>query len=251
MMNNVLAHLGGSSHTLYLYAPPVDKYAVHASFLLEGGEKGAYVTHEAPEQVREKLGENVHCDVLSPQEKDSIKAYQRILIDGASIEEVGNGELKELGNGKTVLCTYDMSTIDPKKIKLLVRQYDKLILSSDSATVLSSNKVPPKELKNGMVDEFVKKELKTIVLALLAKSPMCGREIKVEIYRHFNILLSSGTLYPLLHELEKSGLVKCHLGIKTKTYNPVDRGEVLNIINEHIQAKNLLNDFLQSTVGDV
>lgn len=246
-IDSVFSHLYDQTHTLYLYAPPVDKYAVHASFLSQG--KGAYITKENVQLIKEKLGGDFGFEVVSPQDKDRIKRYPRILIDGSSVKEEVE-ELTEVCQGKTVLCTCDVSSLDPTKIKGLVNQYDKLILSTDSATVLSSKERPVKKINNSLVDEFVKKELKSIVLALLVREPRCGREIKLEIYKHFNILLSSGTLYPLLHELEKAGLLKCYAGIKTKTYEPVDKGEVLRLVNEHIQAKNFLNNFLQSTVRE-
>ncbi len=102
--------------------------------------------------------------------------------------------------------------------------------------------------QNEFVDKLVKKELNTIVLALLAGEPMCGRELKLAIFKHFNILLSSGTLYPLLHELEKENLLQCHNGIKTKTYRPTDEKKIKGMIYEHIAAKNHLNAFLENTI---
>lgn len=101
---------------------------------------------------------------------------------------------------------------------------------------------------NYPLDVFVKGELNTIVLALLAKEPMCGRELKLAIFKHFNILLSSGTLYPLLHELEKEKLLQCHYGVKTKTYSPTDEKKIREMIYEHISAKNHLNAFLENTI---
>ncbi|MBI5073548.1 PadR family transcriptional regulator [Candidatus Woesearchaeota archaeon] len=101
---------------------------------------------------------------------------------------------------------------------------------------------------NDMLDVFVKRELNTIVLALLAKEPMCGRELKLAVFKHFNILLSSGTLYPLLHELEKENLLQCHNGVKTKTYRPTDEKKIKMMIYEHIAAKNHLNAFLEKTI---
>ena len=101
---------------------------------------------------------------------------------------------------------------------------------------------------NERVDTLVKKELNTIVLALLAEEPMCGRELKLAIFKHFNVLLSSGTLYPLLHELEKENLLQCRVGVKTKTYNLIDKDKVCDLIYGHIAAKNHLNAFLENTI---
>ena len=102
---------------------------------------------------------------------------------------------------------------------------------------------------NELLDVFVKRELNTIVLALLTKEPLCGRELKLAIFKHFNILLSSGTLYPLLHDLEKENLLQCHNGVKTKTYSPTDEKKIRCLIYEHIAAKNHLNVFLKNTIG--
>ncbi|MBU3913094.1 MAG: PadR family transcriptional regulator, partial [Nanoarchaeota archaeon] len=157
--------------------------------------------------------------------------------------------LTENFKNHSILCTYDISKLNPNTIKDLVKGHDKLILSTDTATILSSKTLSNKELMNSkLIDEFVKRELKTIVLALITKQPQCGREIQMEIYKNFGILLSSGTLYPLLHELEQNKLLECNSGIKTKTYMPADERRIRKMINEHIQAKNFLNNFLQTTM---
>ncbi len=273
-LNTIFSSMDGANHVLHLYSPNVNKYLIHASFLANGREKAAYVTGEDPTIIEKKFKPfNIELSIFNPKDINEIMTYKRVVIDGASItpkvfrkdgkERRGERDiireyashpkrekyLAENFKDHSILCTYDISKLYPNMIKTLVKQHDKLILSTESATVLSSKSLSVKELTNNkLIDEFVKRELKTIVLALIAKQPQCGREIQLEIYKNFGILLSSGTLYPLLHQLEKNRLLNCTYGIKTKTYEPADEKRIKKIIREHIQAKNFLNNFLQSVM---
>lgn len=273
-LDTIFSSIDGAKHILHLYSPTINKYLIHASFIANGEGKVAYVTGEDPSIIEKKFNSfNIELSIFNPKDINKIMTYGRVVIDGSSINpKVFRREIKER-RGETdiineyashytrevylaknfkdnsILCTYDISKLHPNIIKSLVKEHDKLILSTDTATVLSSKTLPAKELMNNkLIDEFVKRELKTIVLALIAKQPQCGREIQLEIYKNFGILLSSGTVYPLLHELEKNKLLECSYGIKTKTYKLADEKQVRKIIIEHIQAKNLLNNFLQSVM---
>jgi len=102
--------------------------------------------------------------------------------------------------------------------------------------------------KETRINKLTRGELKVIILALLTKNPLCGHELKLEIFQQFRILPSSGTLYPLLHELENLGLLKSSQGIKTKTYELIKKESILKIIGEHVQAKDSFNHFLKSAI---
>jgi len=97
------------------------------------------------------------------------------------------------------------------------------------------------------VHRFVKDQLETIVLALLVREPMCGTDIIKTIHNKFGVLLSPGTIYPLLHELEKKKLLECEYGVKTKTYGPVEGAEerIRELLDEHVKASRFLSKFLQ------
>ena len=273
-LNTIFSSIDGANHVLHLYSPNLNKYLIHASFLSNGEGKVAYVTGEDSAVIEKKFKSfNIELSIFNPKDINEIMTYERVIIDGSSIRpkvfrkepKERRGEihiireyashpkrekyLAENFKNHSILCTYDISKLYPNIIKSLVKEHDKLIFSTDDATVLSSKTLSNKELMNSkLIDEFVKRELKTIVLALVAKEPSCGREIQMKIYKNFGILLSSGTLYPLLHELEKNKLLECNSGVKTKTYMPVDEKMIKKIITEHIQAKNFLNNFLQSTM---
>jgi len=61
------------------------------------------------------------------------------------------------------------------------------------------------------------------------------------------VLLSPGTIYPLLHNLEERGLLKCEYGVKTKTYKPTKAAseKIRKMLEEHVKASRFLSRFLQ------
>lgn len=276
---NAVFSVAGIKHVLHLYAPTVNKYLIHANFLLNGNEKTAYVSGEEPEKITKKFEQfKVNFSVIPPTNMNEIFGFKKILIDGASIspeiiESLKEGHRKKIGEeiiakkylehnkrerylaenfkGHSILCTYDISKLSPRKIKILVEQHDKLILTTDSATIVSSRSFLDKRLLgSSLIDGFVKRELETIILALLTKKSMCGRDIKMKIYKNFNVLLSSGTLYPMLHKLQKDNLLKCRHMIKTKIYAIADEKDVRKILNDHMQVKNFLNNFIELNIND-
>jgi DNA-binding PadR family transcriptional regulator len=76
---------------------------------------------------------------------------------------------------------------------------------------------------------------------------MCGTEIIGNIHLEFNVLLSPGTIYPLLQSLKDKGLLAIEKNGKAKVYVPVKNAEprIRSIIDEHIQTRKLLNQYLQ------
>ncbi len=92
LLNTIFAGINGSKHILHLYAPSVNKYALHAAFL--SGRKGstAYVTAEKPDLVFEQLDFLANKpDILYPLKLNKIKEYANAVIDAATI----NPELAE------------------------------------------------------------------------------------------------------------------------------------------------------------
>ncbi len=54
---------------------------------------------------------------------------------------------------------------------------------------------------------LVKTFLNIIVLTMLQKEPSHGYTLITDIHKKFDVLLSLGTLYPLLYSLEKKKLI--------------------------------------------
>ncbi|MBU4501098.1 MAG: helix-turn-helix transcriptional regulator [Nanoarchaeota archaeon] len=250
-INTIFSSLNGSRRILHLYTSTVDKYAIHKTFFSRNNGKTVYVSNDDPKIVKKKL-HKPELTVILPKNMGGLPSCKTVILDGESIteEEEFKKCISQLSLGQAILCTFDLSKLNSRRIKELTKEYDKLILTTDSTTVVSSKSLSKKNFSNKkIVDEFVKKELKTIVLAFLLGKPMCGTDIKKKIFERFNILLSSGTLYPLLHELEEKELLTCHYGVKTKTYEPTNKKKIESILNEHMEAKNFLNDFLQKAIS--
>ena len=149
----------------------------------------------------------------------------------------------------TILCMYDITKLSKDECRRLLEKHSKAIIIKDSNTLVTESF--SLNITNGFLEKFVKDELGTIILSLVAKEPVCGTDIKKRIYENFHVLLSSGTLYPLLHKLEKEGFLQSKLGFeKIKTYTVTDREKVSNTVNDHMQAKNFLNMFVRSNMQD-
>ena len=253
---NTILSAAGLHHTLHLYTPNVSKYAIQTPFLDAANEeeKVIYVTNEKSDRVRQGLkGLDIDLSIIKPSEIDKIKGKKmRVVIDAGSINPEEHGKIEKHLSGMEkanfILCTYDVSKLSPEMIKELVGFHDKLMLTTSDVTVLSSESFDELKLGDESVERFVKNDLDTIVLALILEKPMCGTDIIKTIHKNFNVLLSSGTIYPLLHSLEKKGLLKCEYEVKTKTYKPMKGAEpkIRSLLNEHVQTSRFLSKFLSS-----
>jgi PadR family transcriptional regulator PadR len=70
--------------------------------------------------------------------------------------------------------------------------------------IVDLSKDPDKEWR----ERFVRSHLDLVVLRLLKDKPKWGYEINIGIREKFNVYLSAGTLYPLLHTLQDNGYVE-------------------------------------------
>lgn len=249
------------NHTLYLYAPGVDKYHVQAPFLamLKDGERAIYVTHEKDiDMMLGKFGElGIEITIIDPEKlkklNGSSKRKLRILVDGATFthehlyyEKI----LDKLSEKHFVMCTYPVTKIHPNLLKELVAGHEKLIFSSQDTTLLSSDTLNKSGLSEESIERFVKNNIEMVVLSLVFKEPMCGLDIIKKIHKNFNVLISPGTMYPLLHTLMKKGLVKCEVGIKSKVYKvPEDaKPKINNLLGNQVQTSICLGKLLK--IGD-
>ncbi len=254
--NALTGTLSLSRHILFLYTSNINKYVVQSSFFAMSvdAEHLVYVTDEQPGLIMKMFEKNKNLSVIHSEDRDSLKTMGkklRIIMDMSSIK-TGHEELETfLDENKniTALCMYDLSRLAPERLKKLAASHDRLILNTPDITILSGEKF---DVADASIERFVKEYLDIVVLALIASKPMCGTDILDIVHKNFNVLLSPGTLYPLLHRLKKEGLLECECSIKKKFYKPAKGSEISiwHILNEHNIANTFLNDFIKSRCSE-
>ena len=81
-----------------------------------------------------------------------------------------------------------------------------------------------RRLKGMTPGKYVKTSLDLVILAILSGKPMYGYKIMAAIHKEFGVLLSPGSLYPLLHLLEEKKLVESHVDGGKKVYVATNEG---------------------------
>jgi DNA-binding PadR family transcriptional regulator len=241
----------------------VNKYSIQRAFLASIGkdEKAVYVTtDDSASLIQEFSPMNVELEIIKPEEIKGLENGKncklRIIMDAGSIPNQEDVEIEErehyineLGKRHSIdcLCTYDVAKLNPKIIQHLATYHNHLQLTTSDLTVISGDFIDKSMLSDESIEKMVKDNLETIILALLQKKPMCGTEIIGTIHLEFNVLLSPGTIYPLLQSLKERGLLTLEKNGKAKVYAPAKDAEpkIKSIIDEHIQARKLLTHYLQ------
>ena len=94
---------------------------------------------------------------------------------------------------------------------------------------------------NQYISRIVKNNLDVVVLATLAKKPMCGYDLIKDIFSKYNVFLSQGTVYPLLYVLREKGVIQVEFAksdMRTKIYYVTSDGDefVREELNEFMKA---------------
>ncbi|MEM2342173.1 MAG: PadR family transcriptional regulator [Candidatus Bathyarchaeia archaeon] len=82
-----------------------------------------------------------------------------------------------------------------------------------------------------------------IILLEILKSPLSGYDIITTIYRKFNFLISSGTVYSTLYALEREGLIKGVKRDRKRVYVLTRKGEIFieNVLAMQENIENLIS----------
>jgi len=256
------ADVEGVKHILHLYTPKVDKYTIQRAFLASilNDEEAFYVTNDDSAYPTHEFNSIVELKIIKPEEIRDLKREEkcklRVIIDAGSMPNQKDSEvderesyINELCKKHSIncLCTYDVSKISPSMVKKMADHHNQLQLTTTDLTVLSGGLIDRSKLSVGSIEKMVKRNLETIILTLVQRKPMCGTDIMKTIHLEFNVLLSPGTIYPLLHSMEEKGLLTFEKIGKAKTYAPAKDAElrIKNLLNERIQGHQLLNQYLQ------
>jgi len=100
--------------------------------------------------------------------------------------------------------------------------------------------------------KYVKTSLDLVVLAILNGKPMHGYKIMAAIHTEFGVLLSPGTLYPLLHLLEEELLIESRDEGGKKVYEATNKGRTRfqNAFTMFKTSMNQLENFVKRNGKD-
>lgn len=109
-------------------------------------------------------------------------------------------------------------------------------------------KISEDSISAEVLEETVKKSLNIILLSLIKRKSMSGFEIIKEIVTRFNVLLSQGTVYPVLYNFEDLGYFNSKLreDNKTKIYFPSAEGA--KFIDEQINEFKIIHNNIRNMV---
>ena len=251
------------NHTLHLYTPKVDKYTIQRAFLIpaQNEKQTVYVTtSDQAALMREFNPANVKLRIIPPEGLKELKKEEnremQLIVDAGSMVDQKSVEIEEREKflnafckerNLDCLCTYNVAKLSFEKIKQLAIYHNQLRLTTSDLTILSGDLFDESKVSGDSIEKMVKDNLENIILAILQKETMCGTDIIGTIHLKFNVLLSPGTIYPLLHSLKQKGLLSVKKSGKEIVYGPVEEAKprIRNLVNSHIQAHQLLNHYLQ------
>ena len=259
-----------SDHIIHLYTSKVDRYMIQRAFLVSKNNDGStiIVSSDDPETIRRELySVDAELLILKPEEIERLETEvkegrrTRFIIDAGSFPsqsetEIENRErfIDHIANKHSLscLCMYNVNKLSPDMVKRLTVFHNQLKLTTSDLTLISGDLIDRSMLSYDSIRKMVKDNLEAIILALLQRKAMCGSDIIGTIHMEFNVLLSPGTVYPLLHSFQNRGLLTSVREGKEKIYTPAEDSEleIRRLVYEHIQARKLLNSYLQKELAE-
>jgi len=257
-----------AEHLLHIYTSKVDKYAIQRAYLISLKEPDRVIIFSSDDPVtirREFSSVESELIILKPEELHRLEeetdqgSQTRLIVDAGSFPNQTENEIvsRERYIEKvarehplTCLCTFKASDLSSELLKQLTTFHSRYQLTTNDITLISGNFIDESTISFDSAKKMVKDNLKAIILVLLNRRAMCGSEIIGTIHMEFNVLLSPGTVYPLLHSLHKQDLLTWVKEGKEKKYIPVEDSEmeIKHLIGEHIKARRWLNTYLQKEI---
>lgn len=99
-----------------------------------------------------------------------------------------------------------------------------------------------------LIQTLVKKNLDIIILSMLKDNPIHGYKIIADLHNTFGVLLSPGTLYPLLYRLVSEELIEVEVERRRKLYTLTSNGE--RRTREFVESYKKLVDRIVNFIDD-
>ena len=105
------------------------------------------------------------------------------------------------------------------------------------------------KFEEGITGRHVKAFLDLLILGILNGKPMYGYKIIAAIHKEFGVLLSPGSLYPLLHALEEKRMVESQFQGGRIIYSVTSHGKKIfqNTFTEYKATIQQMDNFIKSS----
>lgn len=133
------------------------------------------------------------------------------------------------------LNAFNLTSISSELLNQLLQMHKRIILLTKNEGMVSLpgfsliergfNEPANEALPEKVLEQVIKRNLELVTLSILEKEPMSGYSLIKEISSQFHILLSQGTIYPLLYSLQREGKLIIKNGIgREKIYELTSEG---------------------------
>lgn len=155
----------------------------------------------------------------SSNEADIISCERKIIKKSKDLQFIG-------------LTALQLGSLSYDKITELLSMHEKTAIFTPYDVGITLNFSAERKLKEiplelvslEHVEQFVKNNLENIVLFLLQDQSLCGYDLIKTISQRYHILLSQGTVYPLLYTLTRQGVLEVKQELKAKVYYLTEEG---------------------------
>lgn len=157
-------------------------------------------------------GEANKCEIFIPFLEDLIKKSQGLNPPGWKRKYRG----MKVKTPFTLVNAFRLPNLDDNFIQQLLQLHQRVYLFEEKRNAFllptispSTEEITPKfhVLPQEILEKLAKDNLELIVLLFLEEDGKSGYQILKDIASHFRCILSQGTLYPLLYQLEKENKI--------------------------------------------
>lgn len=286
----LLKNLQPKDHLLFLYTPDIHHINTLGLFLkagVESNEKVLFIstgyTNKDIKKKVESILPDESCELFfgfndphriikqiresKKQAKNKYNGLRMVIDYGHTPESCDTKDIiaieKELSKTKnnssptSSISAFNTTCINDAILKNLVPFHEKVMISTENkfTALMYTNDggevTPVETVSKPALERVVKNHLDTLIMSMLMNNELCGYDIIKDIRDRFQIKLSPGTIYPILHFMKERGIIQNNGVSGRKTYIPTKAGEKVmqRKVQEFLTAKEYITEFIAGNTG--
>ena len=130
---------------------------------------------------------------------------------------------------------FNLTSVSSELLNQLLQMHKRIVLLTKNENMASFpgfslvggfEEAMSEALPEEVLEQVIKRNLELVTLSILEKGSMSGYSLIKEISSQFHILISQGTIYPLLYSLQKEGTLAIKNGVgREKIYELTSKGK--------------------------